>query len=208
MGLAGLPLPALALAPVVALRSGRSRALFALLTPDLWAQPQELQRDAWVFLDPSKDPLGGVPPAAEQVGIGSAVLLRERGPDAWPNSPSFSSSRNSTRLHLSDATGEEKPAMGPPFAGWWSVSIALMGGPAADRRQRPRTDFESLVVVGLGAMVSSSGESIIFMTIGRPVTGIPCPDDVMAGSRCWSTSSPSGLRLGVLRRSRSARGAV
>ena len=67
-----------------------------------------------------------------------------------------------------------------------------------------RTDFEALVVIGIGTMVMFQVVVNIFMTIGLgPVTGIPLPFLSYGRSAMVVNFIALGLSLSVLRQSRS-----
>jgi rod shape determining protein RodA len=148
--------------------------LFAVATSWIWAHGlQPHQRDRLVlFLDPSKDPLGGGYHLLQStVGIGSGQI--------WGTGllqGSLTKLRFIPEQHtdfIFSALGEETGFLGSilvvvGFAAWIWHLLQIAG--------RARSDLESLVVVGVGAMVMFQVVVNINMTIGLgPITGIPLP---------------------------------
>ena len=147
---------------------------FAVATPWLWnnfLQPHQRDR-LTLFLDPNKDPLGGGYHLLQStVGIGSG---------GWFGTGLLQGHLTLLRFipeqhtdFIFSALGEEMGFLGSALAviGFvlWIWRLLQIAGKA-------RSDVESLVVVGVGAMVMFQVVVNINMTIGLgPITGIPLP---------------------------------
>ena len=147
---------------------------FAVATPWLWnnfLQPHQRDR-LTLFLDPNKDPLGGGYHLLQStVGIGSG---------GWFGTGLLQGHLTLLRFipeqhtdFIFSALGEEMGFVGSVLAvvGFvlWIWRLLQIAGKA-------RSDVESLVVVGVGAMVMFQVVVNINMTIGLgPITGIPLP---------------------------------
>ncbi|MFN9546812.1 MAG: rod shape-determining protein RodA [Cyanobacteriota bacterium] len=148
--------------------------LVTMLTPHLWLHGlKDYQRQRLVlFLDPAKDALGGGYHLLQsKVGIGSGGL--------WGNGLMhglLTKLRFIPEQHtdfIFSALGEE---MG--FVGCTLIVAAylLLCWRLLSLARQARTDVESLVVVGIAAMLMFQVVVNICMTIGLgPVTGIPLP---------------------------------
>jgi rod shape determining protein RodA len=150
------------------------QGLFAVATPWLWnnfLQPHQRDR-LTLFLDPNKDPLGGGYHLLQStVGIGSG---------GWFGTGLLQGHLTLLRFipeqhtdFIFSALGEELGFVGSVLAVlgfvFWTWRLLQIAGKA-------RSDVESLVVVGLGAMVMFQVVVNINMTIGLgPITGIPLP---------------------------------
>jgi rod shape determining protein RodA len=150
------------------------QTVFAVATPWLWTnvlRPHQRAR-LTLFLDPGQDPLGGGYHLLQStVGIGSGQL--------WGTGlmrGALTELRFIPEQHtdfIFSALGEETGFIGSVLvvAGFVLLMHRLLqiaGG--------ARTDFESLVVVGIGAMLMFQVVVNINMTIGLgPITGIPLP---------------------------------
>ncbi len=150
------------------------QGLFAVITPWLWEhglRPHQRAR-LTLFLDPAQDPLGGGYHLLQStVGIGSGQL--------WGTGllqGSLTKLRFIPEQHtdfIFSALGEETGFMGSTLvvAGFVMLMWRLL-----QIAGRARTDLESLVVVGVGAMLMFQVVVNINMTIGLgPITGIPLP---------------------------------
>ena len=150
------------------------QAVVAVTTPWLWLHAlKDYQRERLVnFLDPAKDPLGGGYHLLQStVGIGSGGLFGTgllQGqltklrfiPEQWTD-------------FIFSALGEETGFLGTLLV---VTGFALLMGRLLQVARQARTDFESLVVIGVATMVMFQVVVNIFMTIGMgPVTGIPLP---------------------------------
>jgi rod shape determining protein RodA len=150
------------------------QALFAVAAPWLWnnfLQPHQRAR-LTLFLDPNQDPMGGGYHLLQSmVGIGSG---------GWFGTGLLQGHLTLLRFipeqhtdFIFSALGEELGFVGSVLAvvGFvvWIWRLLQIAGQA-------RTDVESLVVVGIGAMVMFQVVVNINMTIGLgPITGIPLP---------------------------------
>ena len=169
--IAARSLPWKRLAPLAVLAI---QGLFAVGTPWLWnnfLQPHQRDR-LTLFLDPNKDPLGGGYHLLQStVGIGSG---------GWFGTGLLQGHLTLLRFipeqhtdFIFSALGEETGFLGSALVVlgfvawiWWLLKIA----------GQARTDVESLVVIGVGAMVMFQVVVNINMTIGLgPITGIPLP---------------------------------
>ena len=146
----------------------------ALITPWLWMNVlKEYQRDRLVlFLDPSKDPLGGGYHLLQStVGIGSG---------GWFGSGLLQGQLTKLRFipeqhtdFIFSALGEEMGFLGTIIV---IFSFALLIIRLIKIAKKAHTEFESLVVIGIASMLFFQIVVNIFMTIGLgPVTGIPLP---------------------------------
>ena len=164
-----LPWKRIALAVVLA-----AQALFAVGAPWLWInflQPHQRAR-LTLFLDPNQDPMGGGYHLLQSmVGIGSG---------GWFGTGLLQGHLTLLRFipeqhtdFIFSALGEETGFIGSMlvvvgFVVWIWRLLQIAG--------RARSDVESLVVVGIGAMVMFQVVVNINMTIGLgPITGIPLP---------------------------------
>jgi rod shape determining protein RodA len=150
------------------------QGLFAAITPYLWMHGlKAYQRDRLVlFLDPSKDPLGGGYHLLQsKIGIGSGGLWGTGLMHGQLTKLRFIPEQHTDFIF--SALGEE--------LGFVGAILLLLGFGVLMWRLlqiagKARTDFESLVVIGVGAMVLFQVVVNINMTIGLgPVTGIPLP---------------------------------
>jgi rod shape determining protein RodA len=164
-----LPWKRLGLAAVMAVQG-----LFALLTPYLWLHGlRDYQRDRLVlFLDPSKDPLGGGYHLLQsQVGIGSGGLWGTGLMQGHLTKLRFIPEQHTDFIF--SAVGEETGFLGSLLV---VLAYVLLFQRLLRIAVNARGDFESLLVVGIGAMLMFQVVVNIFMTIGLgPVTGIPLP---------------------------------
>ena len=164
-----LPWKRLALAAVLALE-----AAFSIGTPWLWnnfLQPHQRDR-LTLFLDPNKDPLGGGYHLLQStVGIGSGGWFGTGLMQGHLTLLRFIPEQHTDFIF--SALGEETGFIGSTlvvvgFVVWIWRLLQIAG--------KARTDLESLVVVGVGAMVMFQVVVNINMTIGLgPITGIPLP---------------------------------
>jgi rod shape determining protein RodA len=169
LAMKSLPWKAVAVSVVVAIQG-----LFALATPWLWnnvLQPHQRDR-LTLFLDPAKDPLGGGYHLLQStVGIGSGGLFGTGLLRGHLTLLRFIPEQHTDFIF--SALGEETGFIGSTlvvaaFVVWIWHLLQIAG--------RARSDVESLVVVGVGAMVMFQVVVNINMTIGLgPITGIPLP---------------------------------
>jgi rod shape determining protein RodA len=191
-----LPWPRIALAAVLAIQG-----LFALITPYLWMHGlKDYQRDRLVlFLDPSKDPLGGGYHLLQsKVGIGSGGLWGTGLMHGMLTKLRFIPEQHTDFIF--SAVGEEMGFIGSVLI---VAAFALLAWRLLQIASRARTDAESLVVVGTAAMLMFQVVINISMTIGLgPVTGIPLPWVSYGRSAMLVNLIGLGLCAAVARRSR------
>jgi rod shape determining protein RodA len=191
-----LPWRRIGLAVVLAVQG-----LFALLTPYLWLHGlKDYQRDRLVlFLDPSKDPLGGGYHLLQsKVGIGSGGLLGTGLLQGHLTKLRFIPEQHTDFIF--SALGEETGFIGSTLV---VLAYLLLCRRLLQIAGRARTDVESLVVVGVGAMLMFQVVVNICMTIGLgPVTGIPLPWMSYGRSAMLVNFVGLGLCASVARRSR------
>jgi len=194
-----LPWKRLGLAVVVTVQG-----LFALITPYLWMHGlKDYQRDRLVlFLDPSKDPLGGGYHLLQsKVGIGSGGLWGTGLMHGHLTLLRFIPEQHTDFIF--SALGEETGFVGSTLV---VLAYALLCWRLLQIANRARTDVEALLVVGIGAMLMFQVVVNICMTIGLgPVTGIPLPWVSYGRSAMLVNYVSLGLCASVLRRSRSSR---
>jgi rod shape determining protein RodA len=173
----------------------------AAVTPWLWMHGlKDYQRDRLVlFLDPSKDPLGGGYHLLQStVGIGSGGVLGTGLLQGQLTKLRFIPEQHTDFIF--SALGEE--------TGFVGCLLVVLGFAALMARllqiaRNARTDFESLVVIGIGTMLMFQVVVNIFMTIGLgPVTGIPLPFLSYGRSAMVVNFIALGLCLSVVRQSR------
>lgn len=194
-----LPWKRVGLAVVLAVQG-----LFAVLTPYLWMHGlKEYQRDRLVlFLDPSKDPLGGGYHLLQsKVGIGSGGLLGTGLMHGHLTLLRFIPEQHTDFIF--SALGEETGFVGSTLV---VLAYALLCWRLIRIASRARSDAESLLVIGIGAMLMFQVVINIFMTIGLgPVTGIPLPWVSYGRSAMLVNFFSLGLCAAVARRSRPSR---
>ncbi len=193
-----LPWKKVALALVLTVQSAA-----ALVTPWLWDNGlQDYQRDRLVlFLDPTKDPLGGGYHLLQStVGIGSGGLFGTGLLQGQLTKLRFIPEQHTDFIF--SALGEELGFIGTILV---VLGFALLMGRLLQVAGKARTDFESLVVIGVATMLMFQVVVNIFMTIGLgPVTGIPLPFMSYGRSAMVVNFIALGLCLSVARRSRRA----
>ena len=125
-----------------------------------------------LFLDPAKDPLGGGYHLLQStVGIGSGGLFGTGLHQGQLTKLRFIPEQHTDFIF--SALGEEAGFFGTIIVliGFFFVLVRLL-----NVAREARTDFESLVAIGVLAMLFFQVTVNIFMTIGLgPVTGIPLP---------------------------------
>ena len=181
------------------------QGVVAVITPYLWQHGlKAYQRDRLeMFLDPSKDPLGGGYNLLQsKIGIGSGELW-----GAGLMHGELTKLRFIPEQHtdfIFSALGEETGFIGSMLV---VVGFVALMWRLLQIAGNARTDFESLVVVGIGAMVMFQVVVNISMTIGLgPVTGIPLPWMSYGRSSLLVNFLALGLCASVSRRSRSSQG--
>ncbi len=192
-------LPWKVLAPAVVLAV---QGLFAVGTPWLWEhglRPHQRAR-LTLFLDPGQDPLGGGYHLLQStVGIGSGQF--------WGTGlmqGSLTKLRFIPEQHtdfIFSALGEETGFLGSMLV---VVGFVVLMWRLLQIAGRARTDYESLVVVGIGAMLMFQVVVNVNMTIGLgPITGIPLPWLSYGRSAMLVNFIALGLCASVARRGRS-----
>ncbi|MAR52923.1 MAG: rod shape-determining protein RodA [Propionibacteriaceae bacterium] len=173
----------------------------ALVTPWMWMHGlQDYQRDRLVlFLDPAKDPLGGGYHLLQStVGIGSGGLFGMGLLKGQLTKLRFIPEQHTDFIF--SALGEEAGFLGTILV---VVGFALLMGRLLQVAGQSRSDFESLVVIGVATMLMFQVVVNIFMTIGLgPVTGIPLPFMSYGRSAMVVNFLALGLCLSVSRRSK------
>jgi rod shape determining protein RodA len=173
----------------------------ALITPWLWQNGlQEYQRDRLVlFLDPTKDPLGGGYHLLQStVGIGSGGLFGTGLLQGQLTKLRFIPEQHTDFIF--SALGEETGFLGTVLV---VVGFVMLMWRLLQVARQSRSDFESLVVIGVATMLMFQVVVNIFMTIGLgPVTGIPLPFLSYGRSAMIVNFIALGLCLSVARRSR------
>ena len=174
----------------------------AAVTPWLWMHGlKDYQRDRLVlFLDPAKDPLGGGYHLLQStVGIGSGGLFGSGFLQGQLTKLRFIPEQHTDFIF--SALGEETGFIGCLLV---VIGFALLMARMLQVARAASTDFEALVVIGIGTMVMFQVVVNIFMTIGLgPVTGIPLPFLSYGRSAMVVNFIALGLSLSVLRQSRS-----
>ncbi len=175
------------------------QVMIALSTPWIWMNGlKAYQRDRLVlFLDPSKDPLGGGYHLLQStVGIGSGGLFGAGLLQGQLTKLRFIPEQHTDFIF--SAVGEETGFVGSLLV---VFAFAIFIFQLLKVARKARTDFESLVVVGIGTMLMFQVVVNIFMTIGLgPVTGIPLPFMSYGRSALMVNFVALGLCISVARR--------
>ena len=184
-----------------ALAMGAIQISTLIVSPILWGVVlQDYQRDRLLlFLDPSKDPLGGGYHLLQStVGIGSGGLFGTGLLQGQLTKLRFIPEQHTDFIF--SALGEETGFLGCLLV---IVGFALLMGRLLQVARHARSDFESLVVIGIGTMIMFQVVVNIFMTIGLgPVTGIPLPFLSYGRSAMVVNFIALGLCLSVVKQSR------
>ena len=149
-------------------------SIIARITPWFWSTAlKDYQRDRLIiFLNPSQDPLGGgYHMLQSKIGIGSGGLLGTGLMQGQLTKLKFIPEQHTDFIF--SALGEEAGFIGTLLViSLFFILIFRLIKIALEAR----TDFESLVVIGIASMFIFQIMVNIFMTIGLgPVTGIPLP---------------------------------
>ena len=179
-------------------------SIIAKITPWFWENVlRDYQRDRLIlFLNPSKDPLGGgYHMLQSKIGIGSGGLLGSGLMQGQLTKLKFIPEQHTDFIF--SALGEETGFLGTLFVLFLFfilifrlIKIAIQA----------RTDFESLVVIGIVSMFIFQIMVNIFMTIGLgPVTGIPLPFMSYGRTALFVNFVSLGFCLSVSRRGQSIR---
>ncbi len=179
-------------------------SLIARFTPWFWNTIlKDYQRNRLIiFLDPSQDPLGGgYHMLQSKIGIGSGGLLGTGLMQGQLTKLKFIPEQHTDFIF--SALGEETGFVGTLFVIFLFFILILRLIKIA---LEARTDFESLVVIGIISMFIFQIMVNIFMTIGLgPVTGIPLPFMSYGRSALIVNFISLGLCLSVSRRGQSIR---
>ncbi|WP_413678679.1 rod shape-determining protein RodA [Prochlorococcus sp. MIT 0916] len=179
-------------------------SIIAKLSPWFWETVlRDYQRDRLIlFINPSKDPLGGgYHMLQSQIGIGSGGLFGSGLMQGQLTKLKFIPEQHTDFIF--SALGEETGYLGTLFVLFLLfilifrlIKIAI----------EARTDFESLIVIGIASMFIFQIMVNIFMTIGLgPVTGIPLPFMSYGRTALLVNFISLGFCLSVSRRGQSLR---
>jgi len=178
--------------------------LVAKFTPILWQYGlKEYQKDRLVlFLDPNRDPLGGGYHLIQsQIAIGSGGFLGTGLFQGKLTNLKFIPEQHTDFIF--SALGEELGFVGciiVLFLFFFLIKKIINTATIA------RTNFESLVVIGIASIFLFQIIINLFMTIGLgPVTGIPLPFMSYGRTSLVTNFISIGLVLSILKRSRSLR---
>ena len=179
-------------------------SLIAKITPWFWETVlRDYQRDRLIiFLDPSQDPLGGgYHMLQSKIGIGSGGLIGSGLMQGQLTKLKFIPEQHTDFIF--SALGEETGFIGTLLVIFlFFILVFRLIKIAIDAR----TDFESLVVIGIASMFIFQIMVNIFMTIGLgPVTGIPLPFMSYGRTALFVNFISLGLCLSVSRRGQSIR---
>ena len=175
------------------------QGFIAFITPWLWTYAlKDYQRERLtLFLDPGKDPLGGGYHLIQsQIGIGSGGLFGTGLLQGQLTKLSFIPAQHTDFIF--SALGEETGFVGTLVV---IILFFFLIFRLLKIAKYARTDFESLVVVGIGTMFMFQAMVNIFMTIGLgPITGIPFPFMSYGRTALMVNCISIGLCISVSRR--------
>ena len=178
------------------------QGLIASFTPWLWKFGlKDYQRERLtLFLDPAKDPLGGGYHLLQsQISIGSGGLFGTGIMQGQLTKLHFIPEQHTDFIF--SALGEETGFVGTIFV---VIAFLLLIVRLLKIATNARTNFESLVVIGIGSMLMFQVIVNTFMNIGLgPVTGIPLPFMSYGRTALLVNFAAIGLCLSVSRRSKS-----
>ena len=179
-------------------------SFIAKITPWFWENVlRDYQRDRLIiFLNPSQDPLGGgYHMLQSKIGIGSGGLIGTGLLQGQLTKLKFIPEQHTDFIF--SALGEETGFLGTLLVIFlFFILIFRLIKIAIEAR----TDFESLVVIGVVSMFIFQIMVNIFMTIGLgPVTGIPLPFMSYGRTALFVNFISLGLCLSVSRRGQSLR---
>ena len=164
---------------------------------------RDYQRDRLIiFLDPSQDPLGGgYHMLQSKIGIGSGGLIGSGLMQGQLTKLKFIPEQHTDFIF--SALGEETGFLGTFLVlSLFFILIFRLIKIAIEAR----TDFESLIVIGITSMFIFQIMVNIFMTIGLgPVTGIPLPFMSYGRTALFVNFISLGFCLSVSRRGQSTR---
>ena len=176
----------------------------AQITPFLWEFVLKgYQKDRLIlFLDPSRDPLGGGYHLLQsKIGIGSGGLFGTGLLKGKLTNLQFIPEQHTDFIF--SAAGEEMGFLGSVFTvSLFLILIILLLRIA----KNARTDFESLLVIGITSIFLFQIIINIYMTIGLgPVTGIPLPFMSYGRTSLFVNFIFIGIALSAFKRSISLR---
>ena len=176
--------------------------IIAKITPFLWNFGlKDYQKDRLIlFLDPSRDPLGGGYHLLQsKIAIGSGGLFGSGFLKGKLTNLHFIPEQHTDFIF--SALGEETGFVGSLFVVFiFFILISQLIRIA----KKARTDFESLVVIGIVSIFLFQIIINIYMTIGLgPVTGIPLPFMSYGRTSLLINFTFIGLALSTLKRIRS-----
>ncbi len=179
-------------------------SLIAKLSPWFWETVlKDYQRDRLIlFLNPSQDPLGGgYHMLQSKIGIGSGGMFGSGLMQGQLTKLKFIPEQHTDFIF--SALGEETGFLGTLLVIFlFFILIFRLIKIAIDAR----TDFESLIVIGIASMFIFQIMVNIFMTIGLgPVTGIPLPFMSYGRTALIVNFISLGFCLSVSRRGQSIR---
>ncbi len=179
-------------------------SLIAKISPWIWESVlRDYQKDRLIlFLNPSKDPLGGgYHMLQSKIGIGSGGLLGSGLMQGQLTKLKFIPEQHTDFIF--SALGEEAGFLGTLSVLFLFFILILRLIKIAIEA---RTDFESLIVIGITSMFIFQIMVNIFMTIGLgPVTGIPLPFMSYGRTALFVNFVSLGFCLSVSRRGQSIR---
>ncbi len=178
--------------------------LVAKLTPILWQYGlKEYQKDRLVlFLDPNRDPLGGGYHLIQsQIAIGSGGLFGTGLLRGKLTNLQFIPEQHTDFIF--SALGEELGFVGCIIV---LLLFFFLIKKLINTATNARTNFESLIVIGIASTFLFQIIINLFMTIGLgPVTGIPLPFMSYGRTSLVTNFISIGFVLSILKRSRSLR---
>ena len=179
-------------------------SLIAKISPWIWESVlRDYQKDRLIlFLNPSQDPLGGgYHMLQSKIGIGSGGLLGSGLMQGQLTKLKFIPEQHTDFIF--SALGEETGFLGTLLVLLLFFILILRLIKIAIEA---RTDFESLIVIGITSMFIFQIMVNIFMTIGLgPVTGIPLPFMSYGRTALFVNFISLGFCLSVSRRGQSIR---
>ena len=197
----------------LAYRSSQKKIIFSMftlalhslvikLTPFIWEFGlKDYQRDRLVlFLDPSRDPLGGGYHLLQsKIAIGSGGLLGTGLLNGKLTNLQFIPEQHTDFIF--SALGEELGFLGCILV---LFLFFVLIGRLVKVSENARTNFESLIIIGIASTFLFQIIINLFMTIGLgPVTGIPLPFMSYGRTSLLINFICIGLALSTLNRSRS-----
>jgi len=178
--------------------------LIAKLTPLLWTIGlKDYQKDRLIlFLDPSRDPLGGGYHLLQsKIAIGSGGILGSGFLKGKLTNLHFIPEQHTDFIF--SALGEETGFIGSLLV---VFIFFILISQLIRISKKARTEFESLIVIAIASVFLFQIIINIYMTIGLgPVTGIPLPFMSYGRTSLLINFACIGLALSTLKRTRSLR---